>query len=232
MAKRPNSETITAEVGDLLRADILSATWPPGSRLSVRPLSERYHTSTTVAREALAHLAGDWLVQLKPNRGWFVTDLNMVELSDLTELRCRVEEFGVALAVERGDLTWESQLVAVHHVLESTPRRTTDSARRISSEWMAAHRVFHSTLLQPCQLDQLVTLSETLSDLSAFYRQLVAPTPMAEARNVEDEHRGLLDAALARDAALTGKLLREHYGKTLAVIAASGAVRSDECLAA
>ena len=214
-------------MGNRLRTDILAVTWPAGAKLSVRPLSERYNTSTTVAREALSHLAGDWLVQLKPNRGFFVTDLGATELTDLTELRCRVEEFGIALAIERGDLAWESQLIAAHHMMEGTPRRNL-SPDRIATTWSDAHSLFHAMLLEPCGLDHLKSLAKTLADITLFYRQLAASTHEAVMRNVASEHTGILNATLARDTVKAGQLLREHYSKSLKVIIASGVLHAGD----
>ena len=213
-------------MGNRLRSDILAVTWPAGAKLSVRPLSERYETSTTVAREALSHLAGDWLVQLKPNRGFFVTDLGATELADLTELRCRVEEFGIALAIERGDLAWESQLIAAHHMMEGTPRRS-ESPNRIATSWSDAHALFHSMLLEPCGLDHLKSLAKTLADITLFYRQLAAATHEAVIRDVAAEHTAILKATLARDTAKAGQLLRDHYTKSLTVITSSGVLHTD-----
>lgn len=221
MSRRARWETLSDEVRGLVRADILAAQWPPGARLQVGQLSERYATSSTVVREALTRLAGERLVTFRPNRGFFVAQLSLDELQDVNELRCRIEEFGIGLAVERGDLAWESELIAVHHTLERTPRRRPDDPHHITDEWFVAHQAFHAKLIEPCRLPVLVDLAAILADATALYRQWTAPSPKAESRPIEAEHRAILDAVLARDAELAGRLLREHYTRTLEVIAAS-----------
>lgn len=221
MARRSKWESLSDAVRDLLRNDILGAEWAPGARLPVGRLAERYETSTTVVREALTRLAGERLVRFSPNHGFFVAELSLDELRDLTELRCRVEAFGIALAVERGDLAWESELIAIHHTLERTPRRRPDDPHHITDEWFVAHQAFHAKLLEPCRLAVLTDLAATLADATALYRQWAAASPQAEARDIEAEHRAILDAVLARDADEAARLLHSHYTLSVTVIEAA-----------
>lgn len=174
-----------------------------------------------MVREALTRLAGERLVQVRPNRGFFVAEYSLDELRDISELRCRVEEYGISLAIERGDLGWESELMAVHHTLERTPRRRSDDPHHVTDAWFVAHRAFHAKLLEPCGLDVLTDLATTLADTTLLYRQMAAPTSRAKARNIEAEHKAILHAVLARDSALAAQLLRDHYTRTLDVIVAA-----------
>lgn len=213
---------------DLVRRDILAAQWMPGGKLQPGVLAARYETSTTVIREALTGLAGDDLVVIKPNRGFFVRDLNLVELTDITELRCITEALAAKLSLERGDLAWESSLIAAHHELARTPRRTSADPEHINEDWAVAHRAFHAKLLQACACPQMTRLAANLADHTELYRRWAAPSVAASVRDVEKEHRDLLEAALARDSALTGALLRAHYQATVDVVLQSGLVKGIE----
>lgn len=218
MARSNQWDSLSTQARESLRADILSGEWEPGTKLQVGQLSKRYESSTTVVREALTRLAGEQLVTLIPNRGFFVAELSPDELRDLTELRCRLEGFGVELAIERGDLAWESELIAAHHILERTPRRRIDDPHRISLEWLEVHQAFHAKILEPCRVATLQDLAATLADATVLYRQWSAPTQAAESRDIEAEHRAILDAVLARDVPKAQDALRTHYVRTTNVI--------------
>jgi len=218
MSRRANSETISEEVREMLRADIFSAQWAPGTRLQISELTTRYGTSSTVVRDALTRLAGEKLLQFQPNRGYFISEYTLAELRDIGELRCRIEEYGLALAIERGDLAWESELIAVHHRLERTPRRGVDDPHHITAEWFAAHQAFHAKLLEACKVPMLADFAATLSDATALYRLWSAPMPRAESRDIEAEHQAIVDAVLAHDAPTATSLLRDHYMKTIAIV--------------
>jgi DNA-binding GntR family transcriptional regulator len=218
MARRENAETISGEVRELLRADIFAGVWPPGTRLQIGALTERYGASSTVVREAMVRLGGERLLEFRPNRGFFVAEYTLDELRSISELRCRVEEYGLELAIERGDMEWESELIAVHHRLERTPRRAPDDPHHVSPEWFTAHRAFHVKLLEAGGVPLILDIAGTLSDATSLYRLWTAPDRRAESRDIEAEHRAILEATIARDGASATRLLREHYTRTLEVI--------------
>lgn len=209
---------------DQVRRAILHGDWSPGDRLQPLQLAERFGTSTTVVREALALLVGDGLVLAKSNRGFFVPDLHLRELEDITELRCVTESLAARLATERGDLDWESELTAAHHRLSKTRRRLSDDPGHINPEWSTAHRDFHLALISACDSDAILRLAANLADSTELYRRWAAPSTAAVKRNVEEEHNALLQAALARDGQLLGALLRSHYEATVRVVLEAGLV--------
>jgi DNA-binding GntR family transcriptional regulator len=208
-----------------IRKELVAGRWVPGEKLMPAVLAELYETSTTVIREALTRLAGEKLIVVKPNLGFFVPLLSTHELSDLTEVRCRTEAHAVELAVQRGDITWESELIAAHHQLSRTPRRGPNDPEHVAEAWSDVHRAFHSKLIEACGVPVLIDFSSYLSDSTDLYRRWAAPSRAAAVRNVEKEHAAILAAALDRDAARVAALLRKHYETTARVILESGLVR-------
>lgn len=209
---------------DRVRHGILHGDWSPGDRLQPAELAKRFETSTTVVREALSLLVGDGLVLSRPNYGFFVPELNLQDLQDLTELRCVTEALGAKLASERGDLDWEASLAAAHHRLARTPRRDPEDPTHINSEWAVAHREFHLALLSASECRPIIQLASNLADSTELYRRWAAPSPAAAHRDVEAEHAALLEAALTHDGERVGALLRVHYEATLNVVLEAGLV--------
>jgi DNA-binding GntR family transcriptional regulator len=220
MAKRTDAETLSKHIRDELRTNILKGQWAPGGRLQLNQLSEQFNTSSTVVREALTRLAGDRLVVLRPNRGFFVPTLSLDELRDLTELRVVNEQFAATLAIDRGDLGWEGELMAAHHRMEKTPSRDEDN--RPTAEWAAAHQAFHAQLLAACGVPVLIDLTNTLSDLQQLYNRWATSATNWSGRDLSAEHQAILDAALARDAETTSSLLADHYRGTIEAITQLG----------
>lgn len=211
MAKKTGAETISVHVRNALRQDILDGLWEPGSRLQLGALSTRYETSSTVVREALTRLVGDRLVHLHPNRGFFVADLSYSEISDVIEMKCANESLGINLAITRGSIDWESSLMAALHRLERTPQRQDQNAGTTCSEWNYAHQSFHTALIEACNVPLLVDLTKALSDLVYLYERWAPTTPPSHARDIDQEHRGLLHATIERDAERATRLLQAHY---------------------
>jgi DNA-binding GntR family transcriptional regulator len=224
MARITTSRSRTTGVHERIRSDVLGGRWRPGEKLQPVTLSEFYETSTTVIREALTRLAGENFVVVEPNRGFFVPRLSLDELRDLTEVRCRNEGLAVELAIERGDLAWESELIAAHYQLSRTPRRGIDDPEHVADAWAEAHRAFHAKLIEACRVPLLLGLSRQLSDSIDLYRRWAAPSPAASSRDVEHEHEAILNATVIRDPSLAVRLLRQHYETTVDVVLRSGLV--------
>jgi DNA-binding GntR family transcriptional regulator len=212
---------------DQIRNAILDGRWAPGERLPPAAMAKQFGASSTVVREALTKLNGDGLVAFERNRGFFVRSLDLGELRDITELRCVSEALAARLAVERGDLQWESELIAAHHQLVRTPRRLPGEPERISSEWAAVHRSFHAKLLEPCASVHMLRLADNLADSTELYRRWAATSDAAVHRDVEREHAEILEAALSREAEHLGALLRAHYETTVHVVLEAGLMQAE-----
>lgn len=211
-------------ITDDFREALLSGRWQPGERLQPADLAKDFDVSTTIIRETLTRLAGNGLVESRPNRGFFVRELSLQELSDITELRCANDAIAVRLSLTRGDLDWESHLAAIHHRLSKTPRRDPDDPKRICLDWTRLHREFHLALIAGCECEPMLTLSANLALKTELYRQWAAPAPAAVDRNVEQEHQDILDAALARDVEKTTELLIDHYKRSVNVVLEAGLI--------
>jgi DNA-binding GntR family transcriptional regulator len=85
----------------LIRDRILSLALPPGSLVHEAQLREELSIGRTPIREALQRLAHEKLVRSVPNRGTFVTDVNITDLARITEVRVVLEGHAARLAAER-----------------------------------------------------------------------------------------------------------------------------------
>ncbi|WP_234195668.1 GntR family transcriptional regulator [Pseudacidovorax sp. NFM-22] len=216
----PNASPETP-VLERIRHAILDGTWPPGERLGPQALADQFDTSSTVVREALTRLAGESLLEAKTNRGFFVPQLDLQEFADVTELRCVTESLALRLSLARGDLQWETNLLAAHHRMSKTPRRLPDS-NRVNDEWRRAHWGFHHALLAACACEPMLRIAAGLAQSTDLYRVWAAPAREASRRDVEHEHQDLVEAALARDADKASALLRQHYVETARIVLDAG----------
>ena len=216
------AKTLQEQVYRKVRADILTGKLRPGQRLKLAVLRAEHGVSLSVVREALTRLAEQKLLRLEPQQGFEVASLSVPDLLDLTAARIAIEGLALRQAIARGDVAWEAKLVAAHHTLANTPRYESggDGARRLTEEWAAAHAAFHATLLEACGSPILIDICRSLYDASELYRRWDSSRPGPPPREVRDEHRALMDAALARDPDRGAALLAEHFeGTTRGVLA-------------
>ncbi|WP_327145418.1 GntR family transcriptional regulator [Nocardia sp. NBC_01327] len=197
-----------------LRADILGGRLVPGERLKFPDLSERYRVSVGATREALTRLAGEGLVTTKAHQGYLVRPLSHEDLADLTTARVEVESLVLKLSVLEGDMRWEADAVAAHHLLERTPFRDPADPDHPSDEWSAAHAAFHIALLAGCRNRRLLDTAKALRQEAELYLQWSVSFGNEPERDLPAEHRALLDAAIAREPDHAQELLRDHIAHT------------------
>ena len=219
MVKTSPPKTRTDDVHDRLRADILGGRWRPGDRLKFTPLCERYGASVGVVREVLSRLAEQGLVRAEPQVGFQVTPISLEDLLDLTTVRVDIEGLALRYSIERGDLAWETGVVAAHHALERTPRRLPDDPARLSDDWVLAHAHFHEALTCGCNSPRLSAIALSVRESAELYRRWSVPIGEWETtRDVDGEHRAILEAAVNRDADAAVTALSAHINLTTQLI--------------
>ncbi|HVS41303.1 MAG TPA: GntR family transcriptional regulator [Candidatus Dormibacteraeota bacterium] len=204
---RPSS-TRTGQVYDELRRELLDLRFDPGQRLKLLTLAGRFDASLSVIREALTRLAEQGLVVATPQRGFSVRELSVTDLADLTRVRVQVESLALRQAIQKGDVAWESAVVAAHHTLERTP--VADAGGGFNEGWSAAHRDFHQTLLAGCTSPRLEGIVASLRDGAELYRRWYWALTDDHARDIAGEHLRLRDLAVARDPEPAVAVLTEH----------------------
>lgn len=111
-ATRPKAR-VTARRGlgegayEQLRDAIVSGELASGMPLSEVALAERFATSRTPVREALARLAIEGLVRTEPGRGARVADVSLTDIGELFQMRELLESYVARLAAVNREQTVE-----------------------------------------------------------------------------------------------------------------------------
>jgi DNA-binding GntR family transcriptional regulator len=216
--------SLTEALYRALRTEILGGRFAPGQRLRPGELGQQRGVSLNVVREALNRLCGEGLVDASPQLGFAVVQLSVEDLADLTALRSLVECSALRTSVEQGSLDWETGLVAVHHRLARTPMTGSDSSDVLTAEWMQAHNDFHAATMAACGNRRLIALTAELAESAAIYRHW-SQAHRRGRRDIAGEHRGVFEAALARDAELAARLHAEHIRRTADIVIATAGGR-------
>jgi GntR family transcriptional regulator, carbon starvation induced regulator len=198
-----------------IRADIVSGALKPGEKLKISELVTRYDVGASPLREALARLSSEFLVVLEGQRGFTVAAISQEELLDISALRQMLEAEAVAQAVQRGDVAWESRIVASYYRLQRA-----DAVRKSgggSAEWENANRDFHDTINAACGSPWLLRMQKLLFDQHERYRRFSLSHQRTK-RDLDAEHRAIMDACLARDIPQARKLTIEHISRTVEAI--------------
>jgi GntR family transcriptional regulator, carbon starvation induced regulator len=211
--------TLSADVYDRLRRDLLEGVLRPGQRLRFEELRELYDVGLSPLREALTRLAGEELVILEEHKGFRVAPISRVDLLDIAFMRKEIECMGVRLAIQNGDDRWEANVVRSIHELRI--RSTLTAEGRLDPLWESRHRAFHCSLVEGCGSVRLLQIHNLLLDHADRYLKLsryYAMTPRDRLR----EHVEIADAVVARDADLACALIKRHLERTVDTLLSSG----------
>jgi DNA-binding GntR family transcriptional regulator len=209
--------TLASSVYDMMRKDILKGDLPPGEKLRVEYLRDRYGVGASPIREALNRLSVDGVVVRVDQKGFRVAEVSVAELDELIKTRCWLEETAIRESIAAGDDAWEERLLLAFHWLSKTPRSADQVTYAMNPDWEVLHRAFHLALIGACGSRWLISYCEQLNDLADRYRQLAVRVTYPR-RNELDEHKAIMDAAVNRKPDDAVEVLMDHYRRTADII--------------
>jgi DNA-binding GntR family transcriptional regulator len=220
---RISRATLTAQLEEALRVDILEGVLRPGQRIRANEMTERYGVSATPLREALQRLAVENLVELDPRLGATVAPISEADLRDIYEMLQLLDGLALQRSIERGDDAWiaevEQRFGALSEAIarhESVTAETDDDTRRRAGiEWALTHWEFHQALYRACGSPWLLRFVRTLHAHSERYRMLAWHRREGAKRDSRAEHLHIMEAAKARDAEAAVSALHQHLGTTV-----------------
>jgi GntR family carbon starvation induced transcriptional regulator len=218
---RAGGPTIATAVYDQIRRDIITGVLAPGYKLGSTGLRERYNVGISPVREALNRLAAENLVCFEDQKGFHVAGVGSEDLADLIRTRCWIEEIALRESIAYGDDAWEDTIVLAYHRLSKVPRSASSESYELNPEWEKLHHAFHRAVLGNCGSPRMLAYCDLLADQANRYRQLAASISYPN-RSEGDEHRELMEAAIARDVEKAIALHHAHLGKTNDIIVKSG----------
>jgi DNA-binding GntR family transcriptional regulator len=208
--------TLSSEIIDRLRDEILKGAIVPGTKLRADDLKSKFNVSLTPVREALMRLASEGLVIAEDQRGFRVAPISRENLKEVNALRITLECMALRQAIEHADLEWETTIVAALHRLSVHNSRRLGDPVEINDEWERCHRAFHMALINACGMPVLLGFCKVLHDMSDRYRRVFLKATRPVDR--QKEHERIANAARKRDADLAIRLLTKHIAATEALV--------------
>lgn len=200
---RFDNQTLRERVHAHLRQEILDNRIAPGSVLQEVPLAESLGVSRGPIREALGSLAAEGLVTITPRRGAVVTALTKHDFLEAYQVREALEALAVRLAVPRMS---DDELAALEGPIQDMLRC---SAGADDTGFFEANAAFHESFVVASGNTKLVEVYRRLIGQMGPYRRPSALLRGSLDRSIA-EHRGIMDAARARDGVRAAELVLDH----------------------
>lgn len=194
--------TLTSQVAEQLRQQIVEGTLRPGARLRETHLSVELGVSRVPVREALRELMREGLVLVVPQRGAIVREMSRRDVNELFDLRGALEVLAARVAAQRcaegGDPTT---------LLEAMAAAECATHRASSTAILKANAALHEAV---ATLSGHALLQEALAPVLARTRWLFAQTAGRDQGLQCQEHQALVNAITLGDATLAEALMAAH----------------------
>ena len=214
---RQSAKTLVEFAYNQIRENILKGQFPPDSKLKIELLRKELGVGGSTIREALSLLIADALVTAEGQRGFRVAPISLEDLQDISNMRKVLECRALRESIESGSDEWEAGVVAAYHRLNLIEERLYEDPEGTAAEWEARNRAFHDALLAGCKSKWLHHFHNILYDQAIRYRRMILAAPRI-GRDVRQEHKQIVDAALRRDADTACALTEDHIERTLSAV--------------
>ncbi|TMH34674.1 MAG: GntR family transcriptional regulator [Betaproteobacteria bacterium] len=184
-----NDGALYQRVAERLRERIVAHTLAPGSWIDEQALTAELGISRTPLREALKVLASEGLVTMKLRRGAYVTEVSERDLTEVFHLLSLLESDAAAAVARDASSDELAELAALHQKLEATVADR-DAFFKMVADLRKVMKLYrHHSLFKQGRLEASLK-----------------------------EHRKLMTALKARNAALAQQLMQQHlaHGKDAA----------------
>ena len=199
--------TVGANTYETLKHDIIFGRLAPGSKLKLEALKNQYAASVSTLRETLSRLASEGFVAAEEQRGFFVAPVSKDDLIEIANLRILLECYALKTSIQNGDAEWEGNLVAAYYKLNLMEKRMLSGDHSVKETWKRYDSEFHQAMIQACNSKNLLALHSTIYDKYLRYQMQVLTF---RGQDAADEHKNILDAALARDTKRAQQILENH----------------------
>jgi DNA-binding GntR family transcriptional regulator len=190
---------------DLLRDTIVRGELLPGTRLVLEELSQRYAISMTPIREAFSILESEGLIVQTPHRGAVVAPLDREELLELYAIRGAIEELATLHGVPR---LADDDIAELELLFEQLV-----AYQGAHDGFLDIDKQFHRVIYRAAGSQRWLDTIETLWRRSRRY-MLASTAATGAVESLHADHRAILDACRARDAAQAAVAVRAHLRRS------------------
>lgn len=192
----------TKRAYELLREKITTLEMAPGSAIDEQQLAKGLDMGLVPVREALKLLAHDKLVVITPRHGLYVSDVNIPDLEQLSEMRLTLESLSARLAAQRAT---DDDIVVLEALRQEQMHTPQEDRRRL----LEVDHKFHQAIAQAAHNKYLADSLEGLFGLSQRLWYLALPE-LGFLPSAVEKHMDLVDAIESRNADRAEQVMHSH----------------------
>jgi GntR family carbon starvation induced transcriptional regulator len=214
--RKSEDDTVVEMLASAIRRDISFGVLRPDQKLKLADLRQNYGGSNHSMRETLRILSSEGVVEATNQRGFRVTSATEDDLRDILLVRLEVEKLGLKRSLERGDVAWESRVVAALHGVSRADAVVQESPDDVTAlEWDEACRDLSMTLISASGSPRLTTMAEQFYGQSRRFRLALLREGRIDFAARALRRTELQNAIIERDTARAVGVLEDEIGADL-----------------
>ena len=206
LEKKVVSHSISSQVYQLLKENIINLTLEPGTAISEKEISDRLEVSRTPVREAFVRLVQDDLLEVYPQKGTRVSLIDLKEVADARFIREHLEKATYELVcLKIKDL----QIQELKENIEQQMKSVTEQRFADFFKWDEA---FHHLIVE---ISGNQKIWPAIQRVDAHLKRIRVLSLINEEKSqvIIQEHIHLLQALENRDAVKAIHLLEDHVNQ-------------------
>ena len=209
-----NKSTLSEQIYQILRSDILNQRIPLGTRLTLKNLKEQFGVSSTPIREALTRLTEEGLVNHYSNIGVNVISLTEKDLTELYQFMGDLDRLAILYSAEhpaQEQICRELEgVLSVTNAIESKGALLPEDI----PEWIEHSDRFHLIFYDYCRNQRLALAAEKLRSQLTIFSNVYETEPQPQ-RQINQMHSRIWDAYRRKAYAQAGDLMKQHLEDSL-----------------
>lgn len=206
--KKQNGITVGDYVYEIIKKNIINLNMLPGTRISEKEISELLNVSRTPVREAFIKLSQEGLLYVLPQRGTYISHIDLNAVEDVRFIRESVEKS--VLKIATNDFPSE--------ILDELQRNVNMQKqlieRKLFYEFLVMDEKFHKTIFIGCNKERIWSYIE---QINAEYKRIRMLTFMANINwhDVIDQHIQIINCIKNKDNELGQEIISVHVKKLI-----------------
>lgn len=209
-----NKSTLSEQIYQILRSDILDQRIPLGEKLTLKKLKEQFGVSSTPIREALTRLTEEGLVNHYSNIGVNVISLTERDLTELYQFMGDLDRLAILYSAEY--LNQDQicrELKSVISVTNSIESKNVLLPEDIPG-WIEHSDRFHLIFYDYCSNRRLTLAAGKLRSQLTIFSNKYETEPQPQ-RQINQMHSRIYEAYCRKDYQEAGDLMKQHLEESL-----------------
>ena len=201
-----NGNSVSDHVYEVLKKNIVALNVKPGERISENEISELLQVSRTPVREAFIKLSKEDLVHILPQRGTYISYIDLNEVEEARFIRESLEKSVIELA------TNEFSEDALFLLEQNVAAQKNKIEKKAYAEFLEVDEAFHKTIFQEC--NKMRTWS-VIDQVNSQYKRIRVLSFIANINweQTIEQHQGIIEAIRTRDTQMGLEIMSRHLKK-------------------